>query len=52
MSKGKLYVRLELAWWFAPYVNTLLFLAWIFDAELDMEKLERVIARALRVKNV
>lgn len=45
-------MRLELAWWFAPYVNTLLFLAWVFDTEPDMAKLEGVIARAVRVKHV
>lgn len=46
MSAVKLVVRVKLAWWFAPYVNTLVFLCRIFNTEPNYDKLCEVMNRA------
>lgn len=47
MAIGKIIVKVRLAWWVMPYVNTLLFFCRVFHTEPDYDKLTNIIKRGV-----
>lgn len=43
-----LYATFE--WWFYPYLYTLAFLCRVFNAQPNMERVARIVERAIRIK--
>ena len=49
-SEVQVDVKVTVAWWYRPYLNTLLWFAQLTGMQPDEDKLVEVIRRALRVK--
>lgn len=45
-------VEIHIAWWYQPYVDMLVFFCNLMGAEPDWDKLERLLQRAVRIKEV
>ena len=52
MTTTSIKLEVRVAWWFFPYLHTLIFFCFLARSEPDWEKLSKVIARALRVRAV
>lgn len=50
MAKQEITVSVRLSWWAMPYLHTLAFLCWLLSLEPNPERVERVLARAVRVE--
>ncbi len=50
MTAPRLAVHVSIAWWLAPYLWCLTFVSVLTQREPDWAKLERVIARAIRLR--
>jgi hypothetical protein len=50
MTHQRLTITISVAWWLAPYLWCLVFVSVLSRREPDWAKLERVIARAIRLR--
>lgn len=46
---AEITVEVRLRWWLMPYLHALVFFCDLFNREPDWQKLDRVIARGLKV---
>lgn len=47
----KITVKVRIAWWVKPYLRTVLFLCWVFNAEPDMEKVGYWVKKGLYLES-
>lgn len=52
MAVNTVMIELRWAWWFMPYIKTLIFFCQITGGYPDTEKLERIVARAAKTRIV
>lgn len=50
MAQTQLCLQVSMAWWFKPYLYTLLCFCYITQHEPNYEKVDRIVRRAVRVK--
>lgn len=52
MAEQLVTFEVRFSWWLWPYLNTLLFVCMVMGTEPDIEKLERIICRAMTLRGV
>ena len=52
MAKLTVSLRVRVAWWVQPYIAGVKFCALVTGLEPDMEQVERVVVKGLRVESV